>query len=111
METDFTEQARDAVCRLFGEAVYQLVAEGQPVTNESLADIVVKLSEGEPDLAEDFASQLLLHKGRARHDSQASFAEETSSQNNVRYMSCLNMSDFKAFIASALSHMPPTILS
>jgi len=35
------------------------VAESWPVTNERLANMVVKLSEGEPDLTEDFALQLL----------------------------------------------------
>lgn len=59
METDFTEQAHAAVCKLFGEAVYQLVSAGRLVTNEILAEAIEELSEQEPDLAVDFALQLL----------------------------------------------------
>ncbi|MFG6077000.1 hypothetical protein [Erwinia sp. OPT-41] len=59
METDFTDQAHAAVCKLYGEAVYQLVAAGRLVTNESLAEAIEELSEQEPDLAVDFALQLL----------------------------------------------------
>ncbi|WP_414147027.1 hypothetical protein ACMGGR_12765 [Erwinia sp. BNK-24-b] len=59
METDFTEQARDAVCQLFGEAAIQLLAAEQPVTNESMAKMIRQLSDGDPDSAEEFALQIL----------------------------------------------------
>ena len=60
MAKDFIDQAHAAVCKLFGEAVYQLVAEGRPITNASLAETIITLSTGEQDLAADFALQLLL---------------------------------------------------
>ena len=60
MAKDFTDQARAAVCELYGEAVYELLAAGRPVTNESLAEAIKELPEEGPDLAEDFALQLLI---------------------------------------------------
>lgn len=62
MNRDFTEQAHSALCMLIGQAAYQLLAEGQAITNRSLAEMIEVLAVEEPDLAKDFALQLLMRK-------------------------------------------------
>lgn len=59
MEKDFCEQAHEAVVKVLGEAVVQVLAEQCPLTNESVADMVELRSEGEPDLAVEFALDML----------------------------------------------------
>lgn len=55
MEQEFEAQAYDAACRAMGEAVWQLIATGQAVSQEAIARMVVELSEWRPDLAESIA--------------------------------------------------------
>ncbi|MBT8498164.1 hypothetical protein DH20_22310 [Pantoea agglomerans] len=55
MEQEFEAQAYDAVCRAMGEAVWQLIATGQAVSQEAIARMVVELSEWRPGLAESIA--------------------------------------------------------
>jgi len=55
MEQEFEAQAYDAVCRAMGEAVWQLIATGQAVSQDAIARMVVELSEWRPDLAESIA--------------------------------------------------------
>lgn len=43
MESNFEERAYDAACMIMGEAVWQLVAAGEPVTQETIARMVVAL--------------------------------------------------------------------
>ncbi|WP_431021800.1 Fumarase D [Erwinia rhapontici] len=54
------EKAHDAVAMKIGEAVIQVIDEGRPVTNEAVIEMVRVLSSyGEPDLAVEFALDLL----------------------------------------------------
>jgi len=59
MEKDFIEQAHDGVVKVIGEAVVQLAAEGRPVTNEAIVQMIDMLSDGEADLAVEFAIDML----------------------------------------------------
>lgn len=59
MEKDFIEQAHDGVVIVIGEAVVQLVAEGRKISNEAVAEMIVQLSDGKPDLAVEFAIDML----------------------------------------------------
>jgi len=52
-------KAHGAVAKVIGDAVIQVIAEGGVVTKESIADAVIRLSDGEPDLAVEFALGLL----------------------------------------------------
>lgn len=53
------EKAHGAVAKVIGDAVIQVIAEGGVVTTESIGDAVMRLSDGEPDLAVEFALGLL----------------------------------------------------
>lgn len=59
MDQRFEEQAHDAACRVIGEAVWQLIATGQAVSQESIARMVVKFSEHPAELAESIALSVL----------------------------------------------------
>lgn len=59
MEREFEEQAYDAACRAMGEAVWQLVAAGEPVTRDAIADKIVMLSAPNDDLAASIALSVL----------------------------------------------------
>ncbi|MDF9911921.1 UNVERIFIED_ORG: hypothetical protein OKW14_003945 [Pantoea brenneri] len=59
MEQEFEAQAYDAVCRAMGEAVWQLVATGQEVSQEAIAGVVVELSQHRDDLAVSIALTVL----------------------------------------------------
>lgn len=59
MEQEFEAQAYDAACMAMGEAVWQLVAAGEPVTQEAIAKMVVALSERRDDLAASIALSVL----------------------------------------------------
>ena len=43
MEQEFEEQVYDAACRAMGEAVWQLLASGELVTQETVAIKIVEL--------------------------------------------------------------------
>ena len=54
------EKAHDAVAMKIGEAVIQVIEEGGSVTNDSVIEMLrVLSSSGEPDLAVEFALDLL----------------------------------------------------
>ncbi|MFB9087117.1 hypothetical protein LU604_14705 [Erwinia tracheiphila] len=53
------EEAREAVVRVIGEAVIQLLAEGRALTKEGIAEMVSMLAGDEPDLAVEFALGML----------------------------------------------------
>ncbi|KJH59147.1 hypothetical protein UF13_15265 [Pantoea agglomerans] len=59
MESNFEERAYYAACMIMGEAVWQLVAAGEPVTQETIARMVVALSERRDDLAASIALSVL----------------------------------------------------
>ncbi|WNK65700.1 hypothetical protein RM156_12495 [Pantoea agglomerans] len=59
MEIGFEEQTYDAACMAMGEAVWQLIAIGQTVSQEAIARMVVELSEGRPDLGDSIALSVL----------------------------------------------------
>lgn len=53
------EKAHDAAVKVLGEAVAQVLAEERPVTNESIREMVAMLAGDEPDLAVEFAMDML----------------------------------------------------
>lgn len=54
------EKAHDAMCLVVGEAVIQICAEDRAVTNESIIEMILMLSDGqEVDLAVEFALDAL----------------------------------------------------
>ncbi|AXF76087.1 hypothetical protein LU604_10735 [Erwinia tracheiphila] len=53
------EEADNAVARVIGEAVIQLLAEGRALTKEVIAEMVSMLAGDEPDLAVEFALGML----------------------------------------------------
>ncbi len=59
MDQRFEEQAHDAACRVMGEAVWQLIATGETVSQEAIARMVVELSERRTELAESIALSVL----------------------------------------------------
>jgi hypothetical protein len=60
MEQEFEEQAYHAACRAIGEAVWQLLDAGEPVTQDAIADMIVELSARRDDLAVSIARSVLL---------------------------------------------------
>ena len=60
MEQEFEAQAYDAVCRAMGEAVWQLVAGGEPVRPDNIASRILALSERHYDLSISIALSVLL---------------------------------------------------
>lgn len=60
MEQEFEAQAHDAACMAMGEAVWELVAGGEPVTPENIASRILALSERRDDLAASIALSVLL---------------------------------------------------
>lgn len=60
MEQEFEAQAHDAACRIMGEAVWQLLDAGEPVTQDAIADMIVELSARRDDLAVSIARSVLL---------------------------------------------------
>ncbi len=59
MDQIFEEQAYGAACMTKREAVWQLIAIGQTVSQEAIARIVVELSERRAELAESIALSVL----------------------------------------------------
>ncbi|ADO09157.1 hypothetical protein Pvag_0964 [Pantoea vagans C9-1] len=59
MEQEFEAQAYDAVCRAMGEAVWQLVAGGEPVRPDYIASKILALSDRRDDLAASIALSVL----------------------------------------------------
>lgn len=53
------EMAHDAMCKVIGEAVIQLRAEGREVTADSIIAMMTKRQGGEFDMAVEFAVDLL----------------------------------------------------
>ncbi|QCA04856.1 hypothetical protein [Pantoea vagans] len=60
MEQEFEAQAYDAACRAMGEAVWQLVARSEPVSQEAIARMIIDLSQRRPDAADSIALSVLL---------------------------------------------------
>lgn len=60
MKLGFEEQAYGAACMAIGEAVWQLVAGGEPITPENIASRILALSECRDDLAASIALSVLL---------------------------------------------------
>ena len=60
MEQTFEKQVHDAACMAMGEAVWQLVDGGEPVTSENIASTILALSERRDDLAASIALSVLL---------------------------------------------------
>lgn len=65
MEKGFEAQVYDAACMAMGEAVWQLIATGETVSQEAMARMVVELSEGRTDLASSIALSVLLQPKNA----------------------------------------------
>jgi len=59
MEQEFEAQAHAAACMAMGEAVWQLIATGEIVSQEAIARMVVELSERRTELAESIALSVL----------------------------------------------------
>jgi len=59
MKTDFTEQAHAEMCWVIGAAVVQLVAGDGVVSRETIAKMVAMQAGDGPDLAVEFALDLL----------------------------------------------------
>lgn len=59
MDSGFEEQAHDTACMVMGEAVWQLIATGEMVSQEAIARMVVDLSERRAELAESIALSVL----------------------------------------------------
>lgn len=53
------EKAHDAVAQVIGSAVIQVTAEGRAVTNDVIAEVIEINSYQTPDLAVEFALDLL----------------------------------------------------
>ncbi|MCU5775085.1 hypothetical protein N5923_23495 [Erwiniaceae bacterium BAC15a-03b] len=53
------EKAHEAIVKVIGEAVVQILAEERAVTNEAIIEMIGLLSDGEPNLAVVFAIDLL----------------------------------------------------
>jgi len=60
MEQEFEAQAYDAACMAMGEARWQLVPAGETVTQETIARMIVELSEIRPELADSIVLSVLL---------------------------------------------------
>lgn len=63
MDQRFEEQAYDSACMTMGEAVWQLVTTGILVTQDGIANMILVLSERQPDLAESIALLVLTGTG------------------------------------------------
>jgi len=61
MGNGFEEQVYDAACMATGEAVWQLVSTSKNVTPETIANMILKLSERRDELAISMALAVLLH--------------------------------------------------
>lgn len=61
MENDAVVKEHEAVCMLFGEADYFLVAEDRAITNISPRETITEISVEEPNKVKDFALQVLLN--------------------------------------------------
>lgn len=59
MKNRFEEQAHDAACMVMGEAVWQLIATGEKVSQEAIARMIRQLSDRRPDLADSIALSVL----------------------------------------------------
>jgi len=59
MEQEFEAQAYDAACMAMGEAVWQLIAEGGSVSIETIASMILILSDHRPDLGDSIALSVL----------------------------------------------------
>jgi len=59
MENRFEAQAHDAACMAMGEAIWQLIATGQKVSQETVVRMLVELSGRRPDLAVSIAISVL----------------------------------------------------
>lgn len=60
MGNGFEEQAYDAACMTMGAAVWQLVSTSENVTPETIANIILMLSERRDNLATSIALSVLL---------------------------------------------------
>lgn len=59
MDNGFEEQAHDAACMVMGEAVWQLIATGETVSQEAITRMILQLSDRLPDLADSIALSVL----------------------------------------------------
>lgn len=59
MKQEFEAQAYDAACRAMGEAVWQLIATGEKVSQEAIARMILQMSERRLDLANSIALSVL----------------------------------------------------
>jgi hypothetical protein len=59
MDQRFEEQAHDAACRVMGEAVWQLIATGETVSQEAIANMIVMLAERRLNLEDSVALSVL----------------------------------------------------
>lgn len=59
MEQEFDAQAYEAVCMTMGEAVWQIVASGEMISQEAIARMILQLSEQKPDLVNSIALSVL----------------------------------------------------
>jgi len=62
MGNGFEEQAYDAACMAMGAAVWQLVSTSKNVTPETIANMILTLSERHDDLAVSIALSVLLQE-------------------------------------------------
>lgn len=59
MEQTFEEQVHNAACRVMGEAVWQLIATGQTVSQEAIVNMIVMLAERRLNLEDSVALSVL----------------------------------------------------
>lgn len=59
MKNDFAGNLYNAACNTIGEAVWQLVASGETVSQEAIARMILQLSERRPDLADSIVLSVL----------------------------------------------------
>jgi len=59
MEQEFEAQAYDAVCNIIGEAVWQLMVDGEMVMPDTITSMIMQLSERRDDLAASIALAVL----------------------------------------------------
>lgn len=61
MKNEFAENLYNAACNTIGEAVWQLVASGETVSQEAIGRMIIELSKERLDLADSIALSVLLN--------------------------------------------------
>lgn len=56
---ELNKSARDEVARIIGDAAITVLAEGRLLSRDAVMQVILGDSDGEPDIAKDFALNLL----------------------------------------------------